>query len=93
MIGLLLTRGAASVPMEDMMLTRLSLLTLAMISVAGMAHARTPPAQGPRKVAITDEYSFRYDAWGNRLNGADHVVAPPRTLPGATVIQNGPGQS
>ncbi len=92
-----------------MMLTRLSFLTLAMISVAGMANARTiweppvqeppvvdsasPPAHGPRKVAITDEYGFRYDAWGNRLNSAGHVIAPPRTLPGATVIQNGPGQS
>lgn len=89
------------------MLTRLSLLALAMISVAGVANAKTiweppvqeppivdtamPPAHGPRKVAITDEYGFRYDTWGNRLNGAGYVIAPPHTPPGATVIQNGPG--
>jgi hypothetical protein len=92
-----------------MMFARLSLLTLAMISVAGVASARTiweppvqeppivdygsPPAHGPHKVAITDEYGFRYDAWGNRLNGAGYVIAPPHTPAGATVIQNGPSQS
>lgn len=86
------------------MFTRLSLLALALISVAGMANARTiyrPPVQvtpivddasppaGPHRVAITDEYGFHYDRWGNRLNGAGHVVAPPHTMRGATVIQNG----
>jgi hypothetical protein len=91
------------------MLTRLSLFALAMISVAGVANAKTiweppvqeppivvstsPPAHGLHKVAITDEYGFRYDTWGNRLNRAGHVVAPPHTPPGATVIQNGPNQS
>ena len=91
------------------MFARLSLLTLAVISVAGVANARTiweppvqeppivdtdsSPAHGPHKVAITDEYGFRYDTWGNRLNSAGHVVAPPHTPSGATVIQNGPGQS
>jgi|EndMetStandDraft_6_1072998.scaffolds.fasta_scaffold177669_1 hypothetical protein len=44
-------------------------------------------------MAITDEYGFRCNARGNRLNTAGHVIAPPRTLPGATVTQNGPGQS
>jgi hypothetical protein len=49
---------------------------------------RSPPA-GRHKVALTDEYGFHYDRWGNRLNGTGHVIAPPRTLPGAHVIQNG----
>ena len=49
---------------------------------------RSPPA-GKHKVALTDEYGFHYDRWGNRLNGAGHVIAPPHTLPGARVIQNG----
>ena len=92
------------------MLTRLSLLTLAMIGIAGAANAKTiyeppvqlapvvvtgsPPAHGPHKVAITDEYGFHYDKWGNRLNRAGYVIPPPRTPPGALVIQNGPrGQS
>ena len=90
------------------MLTRLSLLTLAMISIAGAANARTiyqpavqeppivdtasPPARGPHAAAITDEYGFRYDSWGNRLNGAGYVIAPPHTPVGATVIQNGAGE-
>jgi hypothetical protein len=93
--------------MEVAMFARLSLLALALIAVAGAASARTiyrpavqvapivdnrsPPA-GPHRIAITDEYGFHYDRWGNRLNGAGHVVAPPHTMPGATVIQNG-GQS
>jgi hypothetical protein len=89
-----------------MMFTRLSLLTLAMIGVAGVANAETVyeptvqlqpivdndmPTPGPHKVAITDEYGFHYDRWGNRLNGGGYVVAPPHTPSGALVIQNGPG--
>jgi hypothetical protein len=87
------------------MFMRLSLLALTLIGVAGVANAATmtqpssppmapivdntsPPA-GKHKVAFTDEYGFRYDRWGNRLNGAGHVIAPPHTLPGAHVIQNG----
>jgi hypothetical protein len=88
------------------MLARLSALTLAMIGMVGTANAVTvtwppvnlqpvvdhgmPPA-GPHKVAFTDEYGFRYDKWGNRLDARGHVVAPPHSRPGATVIQNGPG--
>jgi len=86
------------------MFVRLSLLTLTLIGVAGMADAATmtqsapmapivdnssPPASGKHKVAFTDEYGFRYDRWGNRLDSAGHVIAPPHTLPGARVIQNG----
>ena len=88
------------------MFTRLSLLALTMIGVAGMANAQTiyqPPVQEPpivdtdmapahglHQVAITDEYGFRYDRWGNRLNAVGHVIAPPHTSAGALVIQNGP---
>jgi hypothetical protein len=77
-----------------------------MIGVAGMANAQTiyqPPVQEPpivdtdmapahglHQVAITDEYGFRYDRWGNRLNAVGHVIAPPHTSAGALVIQNGP---
>jgi hypothetical protein len=58
------------------------LLALAMISVAGVANAKTiyePPVQelpivdtdmpthGPHQVAITDEYGFRYDRWVSLL--------------------------
>jgi hypothetical protein len=38
---------------------------------------------------ITDEYGFRYDSEGNRLNGQGCVIAPPVTPPGARAIQNG----
>jgi hypothetical protein len=51
-------------------------------------HARPP--HGPHKVAIIDEYGNRYDRLGNRLDAQGHVIAPPRTRPGSTVIQNGP---
>ena len=80
------------------MLARLTLLTLAMIAVAGAANAQSMTSslpstagRGPHKVAITDEYGFHYDSAGNRLNSAGYVVAPPHTLPGAAVIQNGRG--
>ncbi|HEY4170649.1 MAG TPA: hypothetical protein VGM96_27895 [Reyranella sp.] len=53
-----------------------------------MVDMRSPPA-GRHKVALTDEYGFHYDRWGNRLNSAGYVIAPPHTLPGAHVIQNG----
>jgi hypothetical protein len=38
---------------------------------------------------ITDEYGFRYDAQGNRVNGHGCVIAPPMTPPGGRAIQNG----
>jgi hypothetical protein len=91
---------------EVMMFTRLTLLALTMISVAGLANAKTiyqppvqeppivdadmPPTHGLHQVAITDEYGFRYDRWGNRLNAAGYVIAPPHTPADALVIQNGP---
>ena len=31
---------------------------------------------------IKDEYGFRYDSEGNRLNGQGCVIAPPVTPPG-----------
>ena len=86
------------------MFMRLSLLALTLIGVAGVADAATmtqaappmsqivdmrSPPPGRHKVALTDEYGFRYDRWGNRLDGAGRVIAPPHTLPGAHVIQNG----
>jgi hypothetical protein len=86
------------------MFMRLSVLALTLIGVAGVANAATmtqatpprsqmvdmrSPPPGRHKVALTDEYGFRYDRWGNRLNSAGYVIAPPHTLPGAHVIQNG----
>jgi hypothetical protein len=37
--------------------------------------------------AITDEYGFRYDSEGNRLNAQGCVIAPPVTPPGAAAYQ------
>jgi hypothetical protein len=31
---------------------------------------------GPHSVAITDEYGFKYDGCGNRLNGKGQVISP-----------------
>jgi hypothetical protein len=39
------------------------------------------------RVAITDEYGFRYDSQGDRLNARGCVIPPPHTRPGAKVIQ------
>lgn len=89
------------------MLTRLSLLTLAMTGIASVAYAQSmaspaepaqpqmsqamPSGSGRHSVAITDEYGFHYDSMGNRLNAAGHVIAPPHTPSGARIIQNGTG--
>jgi hypothetical protein len=43
------------------------------------------------QVAITDEYGFRYNAQGDRLDASGHIIAPPVTPPGVAAIQNGPG--
>jgi hypothetical protein len=46
---------------------------------------------GHHQVAITDEYGFKYDAQGDRLDASGHIIAPPVTPPGVSAIQNGPG--
>ena len=37
--------------------------------------------------AFTDEYGFRYDSRGDRLNARGCLIAPPVTPPGARAIQ------
>ena len=94
------------------MTTRLAFLSLALVGIAGLAHAQSmgsssaqpmPPtsaypmheqqAMGEggcgHQSAITDEYGFKYDSRGNRLNAQGCVIAPPVTPPGARAIQNG----
>jgi hypothetical protein len=96
---------------------RHSLLTLALIGVAGVANAQvvnerviaSPPQPSPgdyqreapglqpmdqeaqavspwrshvrHEEAFRDEYGFRYDAQGNRLNAQGHVISPHTTTP------------
>ncbi len=38
-------------------------------------------------VAITDEYGFKYDAQGDRLDPRGHVIAPPMTPPGGRALK------
>jgi hypothetical protein len=95
--------------MEDAMMKRMAILTIALIGVAGMAHAQsmsTTPApmpagiaghshemqamartcSEPRKAAMKDEYGFRYDSRGDRLNALGCVIAPPHMIRGAKVL-------
>ena len=91
---------------------RLSLLSLALIGVAGVASAQmiaSPPQPSPgdyqcevpgllpaqpqqaemnwqsnrcgHSVAMRDEYGFRYDARGHRLNARGCVISPHNTTP------------
>jgi len=88
------------------MFARLSVLTVVLIGLAGLANAQAKEQvatheQGSpsmttmhehsgsarHQVAITDEYGFKYDAQGNRLDANGYVVAPPHTLPGAKVLR------
>ncbi len=38
--------------------------------------ADTEPAYGPHRVYLTDEYGFKYDSQGNRLNSRGYVISP-----------------
>jgi hypothetical protein len=38
-------------------------------------------------VAFKDEYGFRYDAQGDRLDATGHVMAPPMTPPGTPALR------
>jgi hypothetical protein len=91
---------------------RLSLLSLALIGVAGVASAQiiaSPPQPSPgdyqrqapglqpaepqqaemmsssrrcgHSEAMRDEYGFRYDARGHRLNAQGCVISPHNTTP------------
>ncbi len=41
----------------------------------------------PHPVAFKDEYGFRYDAQGDRLNAQGYVIAPPVTPPGTPALR------
>lgn len=64
-----------------------SLLSSVIVSAAA-AQPMTPGCPRHHKVAFTDEYGFRYDNRGDRLNAAGCVIAPPHTPPGARAIQD-----
>jgi hypothetical protein len=82
---------------------RPAFLTAALIVTAGAAQAQpsaSPNAPMPNQAqyggpmggcghtaTIKDEYGFRYDSAGNRLNGHGCVIAPPVTPPGARALQ------
>ncbi len=94
------------------MITRLSFLTLAMVGIAGIAHAQSTSApaysspgsatmqsngneryqammgdESPNAVALTDEYGFKYNSRGDRLDARGHIIAPPVTPPGARALK------
>ena len=92
------------------MIIRLSFLTLALVGIAGIAHAQSSYSNNAQRpvdarmsgqyqammgddsstypVAITDEYGFKYNARGDRLDGRGHIIAPPVTPPGAAAYQS-----
>jgi hypothetical protein len=41
----------------------------------------------PHPVAFKDEYGFRYDAQGDRLDSRGYVTAPPVTPPGTPALR------
>jgi hypothetical protein len=41
----------------------------------------------PHEVAIKDEYGFRYDSRGDRLDASGHVMPPPVTPPGTPALR------
>jgi hypothetical protein len=45
-------------------------------SDANMAAAPMPAQSGPHQPAFKDEYGFRYDAQGNRLDARGNIISP-----------------
>lgn len=41
-----------------------------------MAPGMMPDQAGPRQAAFKDEYGFRYDAQGNRLDARGNIISP-----------------
>ncbi len=41
----------------------------------------------PHEATIKDEYGFRYDSRGDRLDASGHVIAPPVTPPGTPALR------
>ena len=39
------------------------------------------------EATIKDEYGFRYDSRGDRLDASGHVIAPPVTPPGTPALR------
>ncbi len=37
---------------------------------------RVPPQSGPHQATMRDEYGFRYDSQGNRLDARGRIIAP-----------------
>ncbi len=66
------------------------LVSLSTIVISGAAAAQptSPFCHRHHRVAFSDEYGFRYDNRGDRLNAQGCVIAPPHTVPGARVIQD-----
>jgi hypothetical protein len=65
------------------------------IPAARAAHAQPIATDGASRVcarhfrvAIVDEYGFRYDARGDRLNAQGCIIPPPHTPPGGHAIQD-----
>jgi hypothetical protein len=72
---------------------RIALLAIALLGTitAGAAQAQPMMNHGCYRhfrVALVDEYGFRYDARGDRLNAEGCIIAPPHTPPGARAIQD-----
>ena len=80
---------------------RLIVLTLSVVTgLAGVANAQSYDpgmTRGERReernmnssheATIKDEYGFRYDSRGDRLDASGHVIAPPVTPPGTPALR------
>ena len=41
-----------------------------------MGQEPAPDAAGPRQATMKDEYGFRYDSQGNRLDARGNIISP-----------------
>jgi hypothetical protein len=56
--------------------TNLNLPNTASAPYVGQAQMSEPEGRGPHHIAITDEYGFKYDSRGNRLDANGYVISP-----------------
>ena len=74
-------------------MNHMTIVAFALIATTGIAQAQQAGAPAPRvascadphTVTLTDEYGFKYDGNGDRLNAQGCVIAPPKTPDGANV--------
>lgn len=73
--GTAMTPNMATAPAPQMQMAP-QVQPMAQPTAQPVAQPMTPMQTGPHQAAFKDEYGFRYDAQGNRLDARGNVISP-----------------